>query len=242
MRVALISDIHGNLEAFDAVIADFGVVDEVWCTGDLVGYGANPNECVERIQGFKHICVAGNHDWAAIGKLSTEGFNPLAASAITWTTLNMSGGTRTYLESLPTSLQRGDITLVHGSPRDHIREYLFHPYVAISTLGYLETQHCVVGHTHVAAVFYLNPPARRADITHPTPEELLSFTQDRMVINPGSVGQPRDGIPDARYILLDTDAATFSYRRVPYDIATTQSKMQQAGLPERLWYRLASGV
>ena len=106
MRVALISDVHGNLDAFDAVIADFGVVDEVWCTGDLVGYGANPNECVERIHRFKHICVAGNHDWAAIGKLSTEGFNPLAASAIAWTSTNMSADTRTYLESLPTSLRQ----------------------------------------------------------------------------------------------------------------------------------------
>ena len=242
MRVALISDVHGNLDAFDAVIADFGVVDEVWSLGDLVGYGPNPNECVERIHRFKHICVAGNHDWAAIGKLSTEGFNPLAASAIAWTSTNMSADTRTYLESLPTSLRQEDLTLVHGSPRDHVHEYLFHPYLAVSTLAYLDTQHCLVGHTHVAAVFYLNPPARRADLAHPAPGEVLSFTQDRMIINPGSVGQPRDGIPDARYILLDTEAATFCYRRVSYDIAATQAKMQQAGLPERLSYRLASGV
>ena len=242
MLVALIADIHGNLTAFEAVIADFGSPDEVWCLGDTVGFGPDPDECVERLRGLNPVCVAGNHDWAVIGKLSTEGFNADAASSVAWTSLNISQSTRDYLLSLPTNLRRNNLTLVHGSPRDPINEYLFHPAVAVTTLDHLTTKHCLVAHTHVPAVFYLNPAARRADVTHPAPGEEIAMNGDRLVINPGSVGQPRDGIPDARYIILDTDKDTFSYRRVPYDVARTQEKMGRYGLPARLAYRIAAGV
>lgn len=241
MQVAIVSDIHANLAAFEAVIADLQGVDEVWCLGDIVGYGPDPNECVALLRSQKHICIAGNHDWAAIGRISTADFNPDAAAAIDWTSARLTPDSRRYLESLPLKLEKYDITLAHGSPRDPIWEYIVFPNVAQANLNDFATEACFVGHTHIPVIYSCEDTGRACISIEPSYDAPFALGNGRQIINPGSVGQSRDGIPDARYILLDLDQRTVLYRRVAYDIGRTQREMQQANLPTRLWMRLSYG-
>jgi len=240
MRYLIISDIHSNLAAFEAVLADAGPFDKVWCLGDMVGYGPDPNECVERLRGLPHVCVAGNHDWATLGKLDTEDFNPDAKRACLWTREQLSSSNLEYLEALPRSLIEEDFTLVHGSPRHPIWEYILNPSIAQANFEHFDTRFCFVGHTHVP-VIYRDNPNRACDALIPSPGARLALGEDRLIINPGSVGQPRDGDPRASYAILDSDKLTLEYRRIPYPIETTQARMVERGLPVRLIMRLAYG-
>ena len=147
MRVAVVSDIHSNLAAFEAIIADFGEVDEVWCIGDVVGYGPDPNECVRRLRGFPHICVAGNHDWASVGKVSADVFNSDARAAATWTGEQLTAASRDYLRGLPPRVEREGWTIVHGSPRDPIWEYVLRTWQASACFGMFTTPGCFIGHS-----------------------------------------------------------------------------------------------
>jgi len=245
MRIAVIADIHSNLAALEAVLAHFKGVDEVWCLGDIVGYGPWPNECVEVVRNCAAVCVAGNHDWAALGRISTSDFNPEAAAAAQWTARQLTAGSKAFLENLPLREEKGDFTIVHGSPRDPIWEYVLYASTAEIGMHYLRTSYCLVGHSHFPLIFFCfqEGDSFSCRSVEPTPDVAIQLGQERAVINPGSVGQPRDGIPDARYITIDIDGGRVQlrYHRVPYDIELTQRKMEEAGLPRRLWMRLSYG-
>jgi predicted phosphodiesterase len=241
MRYALISDIHANLAALMAVLdhLDVKTVDELWCLGDMVGYGPDPNECIKRLRELPHRCLAGNHDWAVLGKLDLEDFNPDARRACLWTREQLTPTSRAYLEGLEEQIVEGDFTLAHGSPRHPIWEYIIYPSHARANFAHFDTLYCFVGHSHVPVIF--RDRGSEIDIR---PIELgvpMPLGEERLIINPGSVGQPRDGDPRASYVLLDAEARTIEYRRVPYPVEETQRKMVQVGLPPRLIIRLSYG-
>jgi predicted phosphodiesterase len=251
MRYLIISDIHSNLAAFEAVLADAGSFDKVWCLGDVVGYGPDPNECVERLRDLPHVCVVGNHDWAAMGNMDTEDFNPDAKKACLWTREQLSPSNLEYLATLPKRLVEGEFTLVHGSPRQPIWEYILNPSIAHANFEHFDTRCCFVGHTHVPVV-YRGPASGGPDLGHnPNQaragenEEELAVGERRLIINPGSVGQPRDGDPRASYVILDSDpernSLNLEYHRISYPVETTQKKMAEEDLPVRLIMRLSYG-
>jgi diadenosine tetraphosphatase ApaH/serine/threonine PP2A family protein phosphatase len=239
--VAVVSDIHSNLAAFQAVLADSSAVDEVWCLGDIVGYGPDPNECLALLLRHKQISIAGNHDWAAIGKVDASNFNPDAQTAARWTSQQLTGTNKEIIRRLPQEVAMGEFTLAHGSPREPIWEYIVSPSQAAANLTYFGTPFCFVGHTHRPAVFWGPSEEGPGGANEPAADEEISLGERRLIINPGSVGQPRDGDPRASYALLDLERRTVRFRRVEYDIAATQEKMRQAGLPYMLWARLAVG-
>lgn len=239
VRVAVISDIHSNLTAFRAVAADFAEVDEVWCLGDLVGYGPDPNECVALLREYPHVCVAGNHDWAALGKVETDSFNVAAASAASWTAEQIDEETRAYLLTLPNEIDREGWRIVHGSPRDPIWEYVLEARQAGDLFELFDGRGCLIGHSHIPMIFV--EMDEEVVILDPEYGEPLDLEDSRVIVNPGSVGQPRDGNPRASYALLDTDAGTLEFRRVEYDIVQVQERMREAALPKPLWKRLSYG-
>jgi len=243
MRYAIISDIHANLAAFTAVLADIkgrGGVDKFWCLGDIVGYGPDPHECIEALRRLDHICVAGNHDLAAMGKIGTDDFNQDAAESCRWTARQLSPSDIAYLEKLPMVVEEGDFTLVHGSPRDPVWEYLLTTSQAKDNFALFKARFCLVGHSHVPLVFTSKGSGdfsgRRflADIS--------LAGKERMIINPGGVGQPRDGDPQASYAIYDSQDGLVKLHRVAYDIQVTQEKMVKQGLPMSLVTRLSHGT
>lgn len=243
MRYLIISDIHANFAAFEAVLDDVGGFDKIWCLGDMVGYGPDPNECIEKLREFDHICVAGNHDWAALERLDLEDFNPDAQYACRWTQARLTPDNQAYLEGLPTTLIEEGFTLVHGSPRQPVWEYILYPSIARPNFRQFGTQCCFIGHTHTPVIFQL-VIAEFGEFCELVPlplDEPWPLGEDRLIINPGSVGQPRDGDPRASYAILDIEHLTIEYRRIPYPIDKTQGRMEEAGLPERLISRLSFG-
>jgi diadenosine tetraphosphatase ApaH/serine/threonine PP2A family protein phosphatase len=244
MRVAVLSDIHSNLTALHACLDDLhqqGKPDEVWCPGDLVGYGPDPHECIAVLRDICTACVAGNHDWAAVGKIDTYNFNYDAAEAAEWTSAHLAADDRAFLSNLPEVIERGEFTITHGSPRAPLYEYILTPDAAMTNMYYFRTQHCIVGHSHVPVAF-ISPregQIKEQPLGHGTE---MALGAGRLIINPGGVGQPRDGDPRASYGLIDTGRRTFTLRRVPYDIASVQSRIRAAGLPEMLASRLGFGT
>lgn len=245
MRYLVISDIHANLVAFEAVLADAeGTYDKIWCLGDVVGYGPHPNECVERLKMFDHLCIAGNHDWAGLDKLDLDDFNPTARFAALWTQETLTPENRTYLENLPLHLYEEDVfTLVHGSPRHPIWEYIMHPPIAHINFHHFETPYCLVGHTHVPVIFVESEdPNTLCQAINQFPDHYVhQLNGPRLIINPGSVGQPRDGDPRASYGLLDTETMEFHIKRLTYDVVAVQEVMKSYDFPPRLWQRLEVG-
>ncbi len=243
MKILVISDVHSNLAALNAVIQDAGAFDQVWCLGDVVGYGPEPNECIARLRAFDLVCLAGNHDLAAVGKLSPVDFGPEAREVIFWTHDRLSIANHDWLTSLPTVAVRAEhgITLVHGSPRDPTWEYVMTPAIANAGLELMPTRIGLNGHTHVPIVF--RKPTYEVGLTVERLEVNLAITltRDRLLINPGSVGQPRDDDPRAAYALIDLSTMTFTQRRVQYDVNATQALMKLAQLPSRLRRRLRFG-
>jgi predicted phosphodiesterase len=242
MRYAIIADIHSNLTAFNAVLDDMeqrGGAAEIWCLGDIVGYGPDPHECIERLQRYNHVCVAGNHDWAAIGKISTADFNPDAALACQWTARQLSHDDVKYLEDLPLSIDKGKFTLVHGSPREPIWEYVISTSIARENFNFFQSPYCLVGHSHVPLTF----KEEDGSCTFSRLVANIGFAlgKSRLIINPGGVGQPRDGDPRASYAIYDSDTRIVKLYRILYDVAATQDKMMAKGLPVRLAVRLQQG-
>ncbi len=243
MRYAIIADIHANLAAFNAVLDDMeqrGGVEEIWCLGDIVGYGPDPHECIERLQGYNHVCVAGNHDWAASGKISTAEFNPDAALACQWATRQLSQADIQYLESLPLAIDKDIFTLVHGSPRDPIWEYVISTGIARENFSFFQSPYCLLGHSHVPLVFKEEDGS--CTFSRLAVNIGLALGESRLIINPGGVGQPRDGDPRASYVIYDSDTRIVRLYRIPYDVAATQDKMMAKGLPVRLAVRLQQGM
>ncbi|MBI3912950.1 MAG: metallophosphoesterase family protein [Chloroflexi bacterium] len=243
MKILIISDIHANLTAFQTVVDAAGEFDRVWCLGDVVGYGPQPNECVEQLRALKPLCLAGNHDWAVIEKIDLGEFNPDARQATLWTREQLTPHNLDWLhllpERVPTELEK--FTLVHGSPRYPIWEYVLGPAIARINFDYFDTPFCLMGHTHVPVVYRLKADEDLA-IPEPLPETTsFQFGPERMMVNPGSVGQPRDGDPRAAYAILDTDTLTITHKRIEYNIGATQALMRDADLPARLINRLSAG-
>jgi diadenosine tetraphosphatase ApaH/serine/threonine PP2A family protein phosphatase len=240
MRLLVISDIHANLAAFEAVLEDAADWDRIWCLGDVVGYGPDPNECATLLRDYDHVGLSGNHDWAVLGRLDVNSFNREAQAAIRWTQNTISEETHDYLDALPSKLVEEPFTLAHASPREPVWEYILDENTAAINFQHFETTFCLVGHTHVPVVFEaLNHNQSRASA--PTYGERLSLDSQRLIINPGSVGQPRDSDPRAAYGFLDTESMTWEHRRVTYPVETTQERMRQQGLPFRLIARLGMG-
>ena len=240
MRYAILADIHGNLAAFKAVLDDIegrGGVDEIWCLGDIIGYGPEPSECIALLRDHDHLCVAGNHDWAAIGMVDVSDFNPDAAAACLWTGRQLSEDDVAYVGSLPLVLTRGEFTIVHGSPREPTWEYVVSVPSAVANFRVFDTRYCLVGHSHVPLVFEL---VEETCLVRELPAE-LELGENRLIINPGGVGQPRDGDPRAAYAVYDEDRGVVYHYRVPYDIEVTQRKMVECGLPRFLVSRLSIG-
>ena len=236
------ADIHANLAAFNAVLDDMeqrGGVEEIWCLGDIVGYGPDPHECIERLQRYNHVCVAGNHDWAAIGKISTAEFNPDAALACQWTTRQLSQADIQYLETLPLTIDKDKFTLVHGSPREPIWEYVISTGIARENFSFFQSPYCLVGHSHVPLIFKEEDGS--CTFSRLVANIGLALGESRLIINPGGVGQPRDGDPRASYAIYDSDTRIVKLYRIPYDVAATQDKMMAKGLPVRLAVRLQQG-
>ncbi len=244
MRYAILADIHANLAAFVAVLDDIerrGGVEEIWCLGDVVGYGPDPHQCIGLLRRCNHVCVAGNHDWAAIGKIDTSYFNPDAATACHWTAQQLSPEDIQYLESLPTVVENDDFTLVHGSPREPIWEYLLSTSSAKESFDYFQSKFCLIGHSHVPLVFKYSETGA-CSFSQFSPDIGLALGKSRLIINPGGVGQPRDGDPRASYAIYDDEANLIRLYRVPYDIKTTQARMVEHNLPVRLVARLSRGM
>lgn len=244
MRTLVISDIHANLIALEAVLEHAGGSwDRLWFLGDLVGYGPNPNECVERLRKLEPAAaLSGNHDWAVLDKLDTEEFNDDARWAVNWTRGELTADNLTYLDTLPPLRVDELFTLAHGSPRHPVWEYILDLQTAWENFEYFVTPLCLVGHSHIPALFLLNDELAEPEFYMAADGDMIDLSRGRMIINPGSVGQPRDGDPRAAYALLDDEAHTWELHRVPYDIAETQRRMREHKMPRRLVERLEYGM
>jgi diadenosine tetraphosphatase ApaH/serine/threonine PP2A family protein phosphatase len=239
MRVAVLSDIHSNAQALEAVLDSLGSVDQVWVLGDIVGYGGQPDEVVARLEAAGVLAVQGNHDAAVLGRISTHTFNDFARDAVVWTAATIAPGTRAWLASLPERRVEADATLVHGSPRDPLWEYLDSVPTARAALGAFQTLTCLVGHTHVPAAF--RDEAGRVAALPVGDGTRLQLDGRRCILNPGSVGQPRDGDPRACAMLIDTASEEVAWSRVAYPVAEAQATIRARGLPGLLADRLAVG-
>jgi predicted phosphodiesterase len=240
-RVAVISDVHGNRQALDAVLAALGAdePDEVWCLGDLVGYGPEPNECCERVAARADLCLAGNHDLVVLGSLEIQDFAGDAAAAARWTQTVLSPQARAYLQALAPQAMRDGVELFHGSPRDPIWEYVLTEEAAWASFQATEAPLVLVGHSHVPLAISIHGDVLAGGVAAGGNEVVLG--SGRWLLNPGSVGQPRDGDPRAAYLLLEADGRA-SFRRVAYPVAETQAELREKGLPDALAERLAHGL
>jgi len=241
MKLGIISDIHANMEALDAVLAllDSKSATSYVCCGDLVGYGPDPNLCVERIRGLRCQCIAGNHDFGVLGRTPLDKFNPAAARALEWTRSQLTESNCIYLQNLPLTDVTDPLFLVHASPSAPDQwEYVFTLREGIEEMEYYQEPVCITGHSHFPFV---------VERVHGQPARLVrqnSFElrpDAKYFVNAGSVGQPRDGDPRACCILYDVPAGTMTFHRVPYDIQSVQAKIRTAGLAEFLASRLAAG-
>ena len=241
MRIALISDIHSNLAALEAVLADAEGrgVEAVWNLGDTVGYGPDPNGVVARLREVGAVSVLGNHDAAATGLMGTEWFNSLAATAAEWTRAHLEAEAASYLAGLGEVVVEGEWSLAHGTLREPLWEYLTTEEAAEGHFERLETPYSAVGHTHMPLL--VRRGARGVEGETPGEGNEAALGEGPLCVNPGSVGQPRDGDPRASYALVDSGEGTVTHHRVAYDIGETQRRMRAAGLPQALADRLTMG-
>ena len=239
MRIAVLSDIHANLPALDAVLADAGDVDAVWHLGDVVGYGPDPDGVVARLSSIGAQGVRGNHDAAACGGSEIDWFNPDARRAMEWTRAAIAPATAEWLAALPERRVLAGVDLVHGSPREPIWEYVTTGAVALANLALLEAPIGLHGHTHIPVAWIED--GGRVELVRAARESSLELRGRRALVNPGSVGQPRDGDARASYAIVDPGAGTVRWHRVAYDIESVQAAMRDAGLPASLSTRLAVG-
>jgi predicted phosphodiesterase len=245
LRLAVVSDIHGNLAALEAVLREIDELapDEVWCLGDVVGYGAEPNECTELVRQHCAVCLAGNHDLAVLDAIEISSFSPAAAEAATWTRAQLQDSTREFLGGLHAADESREVALYHASPRDHVWEYVLWPEQAGECIAKQAKRISLIGHSHIALCFR-GADDGDADATEGaqvTAGTKIDLESGRWLLNPGSVGQPRDGDPRAAWMELHTEAWTAAYRRTEYDVERSADSIAAAGLPEHLGKRLFVG-
>lgn len=236
------SDIHANYTALEAVLRDAGDVDETWCLGDLVGYGPDPNAVVEEVGEIPNLtCLMGNHDVAVIGKMSLDTFNGEAQRSLMHHEKVLTASNMDFIRSLPTHKKsRGDATIAHGSPRDPLWEYILNALTARLNFDHFDTPWCFVGHSHIQSVFAKDEQNDRVTLEYTKPDVPIQL-RPKLILNPGSVGQPRDRDPRAAYAIYDTEARTWTPRRVEYNIAEVQQRIREAGLPEKHAVRIGEG-
>jgi diadenosine tetraphosphatase ApaH/serine/threonine PP2A family protein phosphatase len=244
MRVAAITDVHANLPAFEAVLGaiDAAGVEEIWCLGDVLGYGVQPDACAELVRERCDLCLVGNHDLAVLGELDIASFSEAAAVAVAWTRDNVAATTLEFLRSLEPSGEREGIGLFHASPRDPIWEYVLTADQADAGMDAHPNRVGLIGHSHVA-LFFSRPEGEDAETRGAQASDgaLLDLSRDTWLVNPGSVGQPRDGDPRAAWLEIDTGAETACFHRVPYEVGRAAESIVGAGLPARLGERLFGG-
>jgi diadenosine tetraphosphatase ApaH/serine/threonine PP2A family protein phosphatase len=241
MHILVISDIHANLAALQAVLARASDFDAAWCLGDLVGYGPDPNECIETVRQLPSlICIIGNHDAAALERLDADSFNPEARQAILWTQKTLSESSLAFLRSLPERVDLEGVTLAHGSPRHPVWEYLLDTHTAYHSFEFFAVPYCFVGHTHLPVIYQLSTENHSTRLVVPKPNTTVQLSP-RAILNPGSVGQPRDRDPRAAYAFYDTEIRTWTPRRVEYNVSEVQSRIRESGLPDKHALRLAEG-
>ena len=242
MQIALVSDIHSNLVALDAVLEALPRSDQLWCLGDTIGSGPRPNECLQRMRDRAIHVLTGNHDLACLGEISLASFNSLARQANEWNNRQLLPDLRAYLHERPAKITvEPGATLAHASPRDPVWEYILDVETALENLPHFSSSLCLVGHSHVPTIFALHADGK-VEFGRAQPGQVVQLRPgSRYIFNPGSVGQPRDNDPRAAYALWDTTAATLRFERVRYDIAATQQQMREARLPALLADRLAHG-
>lgn len=250
MRILLVSDIHSNLVALEAVLQAVGSFDEFWCLGDTIGYGPRPNECAALIREHATLTITGNHDLACLGKIDLRDFNPEARKANQWNGQQLLPEHRAWLEELePMMIVDREIMLAHGSPREPVWEYLLAPETASANFELFTQQICFIGHSHVQLGFRQRHGFDRVErffpdlLRVPPRNNVIDLSSNcRFFINPGSVGQPRDQDPRAAYAIFDPSAGTLTFARVEYEITRTQRDMVEAGLPGPLIRRLEYGM
>ena len=236
MKIGVVSDIHANWQALSAVVEHAQDVDEVICLGDVVGYGGDPIRCLDLVRERGWMTLVGNHDRACTDERILDWFNPDAATAIHWTKDQLGDERLAWLAERPEKELKGGATLVHGSPRDPIYEYILDGVTAAANLELIGQQVCFHGHSHLPGMFYLDQDQVAHNYWHGR-----GHLKGPMLVNPGSVGQPRDGDPQASYGVWDSEAATFEWRRLPYDVEGAQAAIRAAGLPARFAERLGLG-
>jgi diadenosine tetraphosphatase ApaH/serine/threonine PP2A family protein phosphatase len=245
LRAAVISDVHANQPALETVLAaiDEVGVEEVWCLGDVVGYGAQPDACADLVQQRCDVCLAGNHDLAVLGGLDIATFSETAAVAVEWTRENASAATVEFLRGLEPATARAGVGLFHASPSDPIWEYVLSIDQAEAGLDAQEQRIGLIGHSHIALFFTRPEGTRRGEAQGAQAGDgaVLGLESGDWLLNPGSVGQPRDSDPRAAWLELDTEEWTARYHRVPYDVATAAETILAAGLPSQLAERLEVG-
>jgi predicted phosphodiesterase len=242
MRILVMSDIHANFTALEAVLKDAGEVDETWCLGDLVGYGPDPNAVVEEVREIKNLtCLMGNHDVAVIGRMSLETFNNDARRSLMYHEKVLTASNMDFIKSLPSKAKvRGEATIAHGSPRDPLWEYVLNALTARLNFDHFDTPWCFIGHSHIQSIFARDEDSDRVIVEHTIPDITIEL-RPKLILNPGSVGQPRDRDPRAAYAIYDTEARTWTPKRVMYNIAEVQERIRAAGLPEKHAARIAEG-
>lgn len=241
MRTLVISDIHSNADALKAVIADAGAFDRVWCLGDVVGYGPDPNECIQILKDLPGlVCILGNHDAAVMGFIDLEAFNHEASAAVRIQERILTQESRAFLELLEVTRVEDGIMLAHGSPRNPIWEYIMNARTAKENFQAFDTQVCLIGHSHIPVIF-VDGKLKHPDILLPSSGDMWR-SEKRFLLNPGSVGQPRDRDPRAAYVIWDDEEEIWSYHRAAYDFKPVQERILQLGIPSRHAYRLAEGI
>jgi len=241
MRTLVISDIHSNADALKAVIADAGAFERVWCLGDVVGYGPDPNECIQILKDLPGlVCILGNHDAAVMGFIDLDAFNDEASAAVRIQERMITQESREFLELLDVTRVEDGVALAHGSPRNPIWEYIMNARTAKENFRAFDTQVCLIGHSHIPVLF-IETGARNPDILLPSSGDMWR-SEKRFLLNPGSVGQPRDHDPRAAYVIWDDEEEIWSYHRAAYDYKPVQERILQLGIPSRHAYRLAEGI
>jgi diadenosine tetraphosphatase ApaH/serine/threonine PP2A family protein phosphatase len=241
MIYGIIADIHSNLEAFEAVLHELRQVDQLIGIGDIVGYGPDPNECIRLAQENKIYSIAGNHDKAAVGEMDTQWFNENARRAIRWTGEQLTESNIKYLKSLPLNLEADDFQVVHGSLRNPLEEYVTTLDEAEATMELMTRPLCFVGHSHQPFYAGKMPDGKYEGRSLKDNETVIASRFSKIIINPGGLGQPRDGDPRASFGVYDSDKKEFILHRVEYNVEKVQGKMRAAGLPAFLVERLQYG-